>query len=196
LSSDRANDRGDAPSLRLRRGSELGISGPALVDLMRAVLEKGRWFRFCAKGGSMSPFIRDGDVITVAPLQPVRSAVTSGLSPGLGPGARSCGIGQVVAFINPVNRRLVVHRTIGRRQSRFLIQGDNLSEACADVVGPEDILGRVVRIERGRRRVWLGLGLERYAIAILSRVRLLLPIRLRVGALTRFLRSGSHQNAR
>jgi hypothetical protein len=128
-------------------------------------------------------------VITVAPVQPSRRVFAgSSLPPGSEPGARTYGTGQIVAFVNPVNQRLVVHRIIGRHESRFLIQGDNLPGLVADMVGRDDILGRVVRIERGRKRVWLGLGPERFAIAILSRVGLLLPIRLRAGALTRFLR--------
>jgi hypothetical protein len=38
---------------------------------------------------------------------------------------------------------------------------------------PDDLLGRVTRVERGGRRVRLGLGLERLAIAWLSRIGLL-----------------------
>jgi hypothetical protein len=123
----------------------------------------------------MSPFIRDGDVITIAPSSRK-------------PQAPAYGIGQVVAFVNPVNQKLVVHRITGRHESRFLIQGDNLPGSVDDMIHRDDILGRVVRIERGQKSVWLGLGPERYAIAILSRVGLLLPIRSRASALTRFLR--------
>jgi hypothetical protein len=140
----------------------------------------------------MSPFIRDGDVITVAPEQlsdrNPHVLTSSPLPAGRVPGVRTYGIGQVVAFVSPLNERLVVHRIIGRRESLFLIQGDNLPRPGADMIRREDILGRVVRIERGGKRVWIGLGPERYPIAILSRVGLLLPIRLRAGALTRFLR--------
>jgi hypothetical protein len=41
------------------------------------------------------------------------------------------------------------------------------------VASPEDLLGRVTRVERGGRRVRLGLGVERLPIAWLSRVGLL-----------------------
>ena len=51
---------------------------------MRAVLEKGRAFRFEARGTSMLPLIRDGDVVTVTPLS--------------GGGPRT---GDVVAFADP-----------------------------------------------------------------------------------------------
>ena len=136
----------------------------------------------------MSPFIRDGDIITIAPLRPSGRNRHAPAPRRDTPGAGTCGIGQVVAFVSPVNERLVVHRIIDRHESRFLIQGDSLHGPVADLVGPDDILGRVVRVERGRRRVWLGLGPERRAIAALARAGLLLPVLLRGGALTRFLR--------
>lgn len=146
----------------------------------------------------MSPFIRDGDVITLAPTQlsgrNPRVPTFSAALPDVEPVVRACGIGQVVAFVSPVSQRLVVHRIIGRHKSRFLIQGDNLSGLVADAVRQDDILGRVVRIERGRKRVWLGLGPERYVIAALSRAGLLLPILLRAGVLTRFLRKRPSEN--
>ena len=146
----------------------------------------------------MSPFIRDGDVITIAPvLPPDRNphvSIPSFLSVGNVAEARNSYIGQVVAFVAAPSRRLVVHRIIGRRESGFLIQGDNLSGPVADTVRPVDILGRVVRIERGRKRVWLGLGPERYAIAVLSRAGLLLPIRSRVAVLRSLFGRRSHAN--
>ena len=146
----------------------------------------------------MSPFIRDGDVITVAPVLPPdrnpRTPKTSSVPPNGEPVVRACGIGQVVAFVAPENQRLVVHRIIGRHESRFLIQGDNLSGLVADAVRPDDILGRVVRVERGRKRVWLGLGPERHVIAVLSRAGLLLPVLLRARVLTRFLKKRPNED--
>ncbi len=190
--SNRATDRPEAPSLRHLRGGELRLSGPALADLMRTVLARGRSFRFCARGWSMSPFVKDGDVITVAPAQPRNQSPGRDRSPsvprGEAPDTGTCGIGQVVAFIRPETQRLVVHRVIGRHESRLLIQGDNLSGLGPDAVSLDDIVGRVVRIERGSKRVWLGLGPERYAIAALSRAGFLLPVLLRASLLTRFLK--------
>jgi hypothetical protein len=132
----------------------------------------------------MSPFIRDGDVITVAPFWPRGSS-----------DARTCGSGQVVAFVNPASQRLVVHRIVGRHESSFLVQGDNLPEPAITAVDRDSVLGRVVRIERGGKRVWLGLGPERFAIAFLSRVGLLIPARTRAVALVRFVRKRRHDAA-
>jgi hypothetical protein len=146
----------------------------------------------------MSPFIRDGDVITIAPVQPSNrsphATAFSPVPPGGKPGVMTCGIGQVVAFASPVGQRLVVHRIIGRHEARFLIQGDSLHGLAADTVRPDEIFGRVVRVERGGKRVWLGLGPERHVIAALSRAGLLLPILLRASVLTRFLRKRSNED--
>ena len=138
----------------------------------------------------MSPFIRDGDVITIAPVQPPDPnphVPAPSLSAGNVSDARNCEVGRVVAFVSAPGRRLVVHRIVGRRESGFLIQGDNLSGPVVDTIRSDRILGRVVRIERGRKRVWLGLGPERYAIAVLSRAGMLLPILLPAGLVARFI---------
>jgi hypothetical protein len=109
--------------------------------------------------------------------------------------ARSCGIGQVVAYVSPVSERLVVHRIIGRRGAGFLVQGDNTQGSSFETIRVSDMLGRVVRIERGRKQVWLGLGPERHAIAALSRAGLLLPTLARAVMLTRFLRKRHHESS-
>lgn len=116
------------------------LSMPVLVGLLRAVLDKGKPFRFQATGGSMSPFVRDGDVITVSPL--------SDIPPRLG---------DVVAFIRPESGKLVVHRVVGKRDGSYLIKGDSAPD-CADVIPRANILGRVTRVERDGKRVYLGLA--------------------------------------
>jgi hypothetical protein len=56
------------PELSVRSGSGLELSSKALADLMKSVLARGLPFRFRVRGWSMSPFIRDFDVLTVVPL--------------------------------------------------------------------------------------------------------------------------------
>ena len=116
------------------------LSMPVLVGLLRAVLDKGKPFRFQATGGSMSALVRDGDVITVSPL--------SDIPPRLG---------DVVAFIRPESGKLVVHRVVGKRDGSYLIKGDSAPD-CADVIPRANILGRVTRVERDGKRVYLGLA--------------------------------------
>ena len=152
----------------VRRIEVSTISGPVLVALLRAVLERGQPFRFEAPGFSMSPFIRDGDAITVAPL--------AGASPRPG---------DVVAFLRPDSGKLVVHRVVGKRGDAFLIiRGDNAEEGDG-LVPRANVLGRVTRVERDGKRVYLGLGPERHLIAFLTRWGLLRPLLLSVWRLVR-----------
>lgn len=140
----------DKPSLLAKSGRELSLSGDSLISLMTGVLAKGVPFRFRAAGYSMSPFIRDGDVITVIPK-------------GKGRLRR----GDIVAYVRPINGRPAVHRIVGRISSGFVLKGDY--ELTADFkVAETRILGVVNKVERNGRRVRLGLGPGRCLIAGLS----------------------------
>jgi signal peptidase I len=152
--------RFEDPHLFVVKAHELSLSGVALLELMRAVLSRNLSFRFCARGWSMAPFIHNGDVITVAPLQ-----------------ERIPGIGEVVAFIRSGSERLVVHRVVARRDKLVIFQGDNELGNPEESVPLENLLGKVTRIERNGHYVWIGLGPERYVIALLSKASLLTPLR-------------------
>jgi hypothetical protein len=108
----------------------------------------------------MAPFIQDRDVVTVAPFRHVLP-----------------GVGEVVAFVRPEAGNLVVHRVVARRGAASFIQGDSVPEYADGIIPPENLLGRVTRVQRNGRDVWLGLGPERTVIAWLSRKKLLSPLR-------------------
>ena len=138
---------------------ELVLSSDVLVDLMRQVLSRGMPFRFHARGGSMVPFILDGDAVCVAPF-----------------GKRGPGFGEVVVFLHPQTGHLVVHRVVGKHGQACLIQGDNIAGDPDGLIPIKNLLGRVTRVERNGRQIWLGLGPERYLIALSSRSGLLIPV--------------------
>lgn len=142
------------------RGNDLSLSAQALMELMQAVLRRKLPFRFRARGLSMTPFIRDGDVITLKPMSsyPVRT-------------------GEIVAFRCPESDRPVVHRVVARSAAGLFFQGDSVHAHQDGPVPLENLLGRVVCIERSGKRIRLGLGPERYLIALLSRCNLLVPLR-------------------
>lgn len=120
----------------------------------------------------MSPFIRDGDVITIAPI--------INHNPGLG---------EVVAFTRPDTGKLVVHRIVAKRNDHALLVGDNISDTPDGIIPMNKIIGRVINVERKHKHIWLGLGPERFLIAWLSRSRQLLPLRSMVASWrTRFSR--------
>jgi signal peptidase I len=133
------------------------------------VLDRGVPFRFKAKGISMHPFIRHGDVITITPLFDNLPRY-----------------GDVVAFVRPKASTLVVHRVVGKRDGAFIIKGDNV--ACSDEPIPTaSILGSVTKVERDGKEIYLGLGPERLFIAFLTRRGILPPLLLSVCKLARFI---------
>ena len=142
----------ERPSIPLVTGrGDRPLSGGALAELSRAVLERGAAFRFRAMGGSMYPLIENGDVLTVVPL-----------------GRRALSPGDVVEFLHPGHGGLRVHRVVGRRNGAYLVKGDGVSEPDG-WIPRENILGRVTGITRQGRRIHFGLGCERFAIALTNR---------------------------
>lgn len=132
-------------------GGDLSVPGGSLAGLMGAVLEKGVPFRFEARGESMCPAIRHGDVVTVAPLA-----------------GRPPATGDVVAFVHPGTGGVRVHRVVSVEGERYVLKGDNALGADPPV-GGDAILGRVVGLERGGRRLRLGRAPWSAALARLSR---------------------------
>ena len=147
------------------------LSNPAQMEIIRAVTSRGAMIRTRAWGGSMFPFIRSGDVLTIAPVGDAR------LRPGDVAAARVAGSG-----------RLAVHRIVASRGRAYLFRGDNSSEADR-WIPVADVLGVVVRVERRGRRVRLGLGPDRFLIAFLNRIGLLNRLTAASGFLVRFARN-------
>jgi signal peptidase I len=133
------------------------IPNGKFAALMSAVLLNGTPFRFQASGFSMSPFIKDGDVITISRVN-----------------VKKVSLGDVVAFINPVNGSLSVHRVVEHKTNAYLIKGDN-SAKLDSWVGQEQILGRITHVERSEQTIRFSLGPERFLIALFSRYNFLIP---------------------
>ncbi|MBD3386644.1 hypothetical protein GF407_17205 [candidate division KSB1 bacterium] len=137
------------------------LSRPALLELIRSVLDQNAHFRFKAGGGSMSPFIRNNDLITLAPVdsRPIRS-------------------GDIVAFIHPYSKQLVIHRVVGTCKEQFRLKGDNIGSEDG-LISKRSIVGKVVDIQGHPCRNRIGLGPGRILIAFLSRNNLLIfPVSL------------------
>ncbi|MGD8625020.1 MAG: S24/S26 family peptidase [Anaerolineae bacterium] len=123
---------------------------PFFTDLTSFHLGAGQIVRFRASGQSMWPFVRDGDWVAIEPLEPAQARP-----------------GDILFYRTP-GGGLRLHRLIRRRgrDGVFLPKGD--AAHWLNEVWLEDlqILGRVVRLERGGRPVpiagllyrWLGLG--------------------------------------
>jgi signal peptidase I len=127
-----------SPDLPLEQKNEgISLSASVIMELIEAVHEKGAPFRFKANGYSMTPAIRNGDIITVSPLANL-----------------SLKRGDVVAFRHPESPQMLVHRVLRKKGDRFLIKGDNCSDADG-WISVENILGVITRVERqGKNMFW------------------------------------------
>ena len=134
-----------------RERGELPLSGASLTELLSSVLAKDKAFRFRAKGWSMSPFVKDGDVITVSPLR-----------------GREPRTGEIVAFLHPKSGRAAVHRVVRAAPGTFLLRGDNSDDAEGPLAA-ERILGVVTEVVRDGKRVKGVQGRWAPLIAFLSR---------------------------
>jgi signal peptidase len=113
---------------------EVSLRHTELEELSTEILEQGGSLRFKAHGYSMSPFIRDGDVLTT---QSIESADLE--------------VGDVALYRSAGNR-LVAHRVVGKRKENgrltLVMRGDSQS-GSTELVYADQILGRVVSIQRG-----------------------------------------------
>jgi hypothetical protein len=151
------------------RSSELSFGSDQFADLAKEILDKGRSLRFRARGLSMRPTIRDGDLLEI---QPIAASAETGLAKtGF---AETCftetcftetcfghiHLGDILLYqyygqtVNPdrnEGRQLLVHRVVRKKkvgdQPMLLIQGDAVLQPDG-WVDPRQVLGRVSRIER------------------------------------------------
>lgn len=142
---------------------EGGIILPSAVfrDIMTSVIARGGRFRFEARGLSMLPFIRDGDVLTVVQLRPT-----------------TVSLGDVVVFRRPTVDKIAVHRVVRVLQGGVSLRGDAALDADG-MVPFESVIGYVAGVERNGHRVRFGFGPERRVIGLLSRHGLLIPLTIR-----------------
>lgn len=111
-------------------------SSPSFTQLSGDLLSLGLGVRFRAPGTSMHPTIRHGDLITVEPLEPSRLKR-----------------GDIILY--RLQGDFIAHRivNIGERDGcdrNFILRGD-ASTTCDAPVKPEQVLGKVVCLERDHR---------------------------------------------
>ena len=116
----------------------ISLNRDEFAKIALSILEDGHTLRFRARGESMNPFIRNGDILEVQPVS--------------GDNYRR---GDVL-LCKLESQRIVAHRVIsiqGEKGRRSLVmKGD--SAPCKDgITNYEQVLGRVVSVERGGKEI-------------------------------------------
>lgn len=112
----------------------LDIHSSEFEGIAREILASGRSLRFRARGRSMRPFVYDGDILEMGPLQ-----------------ADSLRVGDIVMITN-AHGGLVVHRVIrleGRAQELTLQTQGDANRTPDGEIPIDQALARLARIERG-----------------------------------------------
>ncbi len=103
------------------------ISHKEFLGLAEEILARGKPFRFRAQGKSMSPFIKDGDTVTLVP-------------------DKKADVGDVVLFKTDEGR-LYLHRIVKKAESGIVTRGDAYLNYDEDGLTPyRNILGKVAKI--------------------------------------------------
>jgi len=117
------------------------------LESAREILNQGAHIRFRAQGFSMTPFIKDGDVIQVKPAK-----------------ASHMSVGDI-AFYSGSDGFAVAHRVIGKEKEgqRIILvtRPDMPSDPPFDRVKEEGLLGKVIIVERRGKRKRVDRGLLR-----------------------------------
>ncbi len=118
------------------------------------ILRSGASLRCQVRGSSMRPFVRDGDILTVAP---------AGCSPS---------VGDIVLY-RAAGGNALLHRVIARREQdgtiRLTMWGDSAAGPVDDIAA-DGILGVAVALERAGRSIPLDHGFRRQATRVWTAV--------------------------
>lgn len=106
------------------------------------------------QGNSMLPWIKDSDTIKIFPL------------------AAPLKIGDIVAFYGKSNSQFIAHRVIRLTQNHIITKGDNCLAPDLPLTR-EDIAGKITEVKRGTNCITFGMGIERFLIALMSRLNIL-----------------------
>ncbi|MBC7327387.1 GNAT family N-acetyltransferase [bacterium] len=117
----------------------MNINLRELEPLIEESLKRGQRVRLTAKGSSMFPFIRNGDVVELESFN---------FQPKFGD----------ILLIRRADGKYVMHRVVKVKGELFYLRGDSLN-SLEGPFGKENIIGKVVRCYRGGRGFDLSRGL-------------------------------------
>ena len=134
----------------LEKTEMLNLKKEDFASIAHGVLGRGRALRFKAKGGSMSPFIRNGDVVEVVPVN------------------GKINLGDIILYRSS-HGNTVVHRVIRRSKESVITKGDALPSSDQPVLSRQ-VLGRVVSVEKNGWRIRLDTPPGRFLNMLLATI--------------------------
>jgi signal peptidase I len=138
------------------------------LEIVEGILRDGHSVRFRASGWSMHPTIRNGEIITVAPL-----------------GQLPIQTGEIVLYRR--DRATIAHRVVRVQStadgsSELIVRGD--AADCCDRPTPiGQVIGRVLAVERNQALVRLDLVHPHWSRAVALVIRRVHDARLKIRAL-------------
>ncbi len=130
--------RADAAGMHLGRQTTVRCEGRDFEELAVDLLKAGHLLRFRARGSSMHPLVRGGDILVVRPVEQDEMKV-----------------GDIVLYRAP-SAGIVAHRIVEMHtrggQALLVVRGDATSTPDPQVLWSQ-VLGRVVSIERRGRTI-------------------------------------------
>jgi len=115
------------------------------MPVIRDALERGQQVRMTARGSSMFPFIRNGDMVALDPME------------------TTAAVGDIVLVqCAAEGERYVLHRVVRVEGEAFYLRGD-CQRDCEGPFTGKDILGRAVLVYRNGRERRLDRGIYRRA---------------------------------
>jgi len=125
----------------------LQVDAATFGELAQAILSGGNGMRFPARGWSMRPVIKNGDILQVEPVDPGEPVIP----------------GEIYLYRRP-NARAVAHRLIRIRSgcsTKQLVFWGDASTRADGAIDRQAVLGHVTARERNGRILWLGEGRPR-----------------------------------
>ena len=119
----------------LEKTEMLNLKREDFTSIAQEVLGRGRILRFKAKGGSMSPFIRNGDVVEVVPVK------------------GKINLGDIILYHSSCGSP-VIHRVIHRNTESIITKGDSVPGSDQPILSKQ-VLGQVVAVEKDGWRMRL-----------------------------------------
>jgi len=155
LSGNQTIERLDIIESMKRVESFNQLSKISQLAILKIIFERGASIRMTVFGNSMFPFIRNGDLITISPNDEMLPEV-----------------GDMVAFEQARNQKLIIHRLIRKEEKKFVMKGDNCQDED-EAVPISHLLGIVTQVERKNRVRNFGISQFKICATWLSQMNIL-----------------------